>query len=81
MHMIKRGISIDTTEEEEEGENEISHHAMEIEGYFEEIPLQTERIYEDPSAQNLQLQWQGENPMQEGPSSQEGPPTLFLEYF
>ncbi|GFZ08923.1 hypothetical protein Acr_20g0007310 [Actinidia rufa] len=93
MHMIKRGINIDTIEEEEEGEEETSHHAMKTGGYIEEVPPQTEETYEDPSAQNLQLQWQGKDPIQEehpmheghsvheGPSLQEGPPGWFLEYF
>ena len=39
MHMIKRGISIDSTEgEEENGEEEIGYHAIETKGYFEEVP-------------------------------------------
>ena len=52
---------------------------MEIEGQFvnEELPQQTEEIFEEPSAQIHQLQegqpMQEEHPLQEGPSSQEGP--------
>ncbi|GFZ05836.1 hypothetical protein Acr_18g0000060 [Actinidia rufa] len=81
------GISIDSTEGEEEegGEKETSHHAIETEGYS--------------SAQQFQLQWQEEDPIREehpmqeehpmherhpvheGPSSQEGPPGRFLKYF
>ena len=82
---IKRGISVDSFEEE--GEEESSHHAMEIEGHFEKIPPQTKETHEEPSAQDLQLQlqegemMQEEHPMQKGSSSQEGPLSWFLEYF
>ena len=38
MHMIKRSISINSTEGEEEGQKESSHHAMETKRYFEEVP-------------------------------------------
>ena len=41
-HMIKRRIS-----GKEEGEEESNHHAIDIEGRFEELPLQTEEIHED----------------------------------
>ncbi|GFZ21468.1 hypothetical protein Acr_29g0006300 [Actinidia rufa] len=64
--MIKRGTSIDSTEEEneEEGDKETSRHAMDVEGNLEVLPPQTEETYVDPSTQNLQLQWQDEEKMQ-----------------
>ena len=49
---IKRGISIDSTkgEEQKEGYEEISHHAMEIEGNLEVYPPSIEETYVDSSA-------------------------------
>lgn len=58
MHMIKRSISINSTEGEKEGQEESNHHAMETKGYFEEVPPQIKEIHEDLSAQDFQLQWQ-----------------------
>ena len=44
---------MDSTEEEEEGEEEASHHAIEIEGYFKEVSPKTEETHEVPSAQQF----------------------------
>ncbi|GFY90989.1 hypothetical protein Acr_07g0011850 [Actinidia rufa] len=62
---------MDSTRQEDEGDEGASHHAMEVEENLE-VPLnQTEETYVDPSAQNLQLHWQseetmhGEDPMHE----------------
>ena len=51
--MIRRGVSIDTSEEEkQEGEEEINHHPMEIEGQFvtEDLPPHIKETHEEPSA-------------------------------
>ena len=52
---IKRGISVDTTHEKDEGVETSSRQNMEVKGNLEVPPPQTEKTYVDPSAQNLQL--------------------------
>ena len=66
---------------------------IEVEGNFKDPPHQIEKTHEETSDQNLQLQWKneetmqdkhpmhGEDPMQEGTSSEEGPLAWFFEYF
>ena len=51
-HMIKRGISVESSKEEE-GEEESSHHAMEIEGQFitKEPPSHIKETHEELRAQ------------------------------
>ncbi|GFZ08916.1 hypothetical protein Acr_20g0007240 [Actinidia rufa] len=73
--MIKRGINVNSSKEEEGGEKESSHHSMEIKCQFvtEELPPHIEETHEEPSAQAHQLQ--------EGHLIQEGPPAWFFEYF
>ena len=68
--MIKRGISVESSKEEEKGEEESSAQAMEIEGQFKELPPPTD---EEPSTQVHQYQLQEGQPMQEEHPSQEGP--------
>ena len=75
---IKRGISIDSTEGEDEGEEKSSHQYMEVKGNLEVKenlqvpPPQTEETHEEPSTQVLQLQLQeedmihGEDPIMKG---------------
>ena len=83
--MIRRGVSVDTSEEEKEheegGEEENGHHPMEIEGQFvtEELSPHIEETHEEPSSQAHQLQ-EGHS-MQERHPSQERPLAWFLEYF
>ncbi|GFS29173.1 hypothetical protein Acr_00g0005660 [Actinidia rufa] len=94
---INRGISVDSTREEE-GDEETSHHSLEVEGNLEVPPPHTEETYEE-TTQNFQLKWKNEetmhegvpmkekyrihggHPLQEETSSQGWPPPWFLKYF
>ena len=58
--IIKRDISIDSTEGEDEGEEASNRQNMEVQRNLKVPPPQNEETYVDPSAQNLQLQWQSE---------------------
>ena len=62
---IKRGISVDTTDGEDEGVEVSNRHSMEVEENLKVPPPQVEETYVDTSAQNLQLQWKRKETMHE----------------
>ncbi|GFZ06464.1 hypothetical protein Acr_18g0006340 [Actinidia rufa] len=82
--MIKRGIGVNSTKGEDEGEEESSRQHLKVEENLEVPQPHTEETYEKPNAQYLQLQWKNEKtmhgevpmqkeyPMNAGHPSQEG---------
>ncbi|GFZ09938.1 hypothetical protein Acr_21g0005370 [Actinidia rufa] len=91
---IKRGISVDNTEDEDEEDEGASRRAMEVEETIdsppsiqwrdeeimhEEVPMQREPPMDEEAHMQGEFPMHGEHLSQEGTSTQGGPPVWFLE--